>query len=94
MKLQIAITLAALAIGGSAFAQEPAGGGRPAPTPEMQAARQAMRQACAADMKTLCDGKEGREAMMCMRDNAEKVSQPCKDAMMKMRSARQAPPAG
>ena len=96
MKLQIAITLAALAIGGSAFAQEPAGGGggRPVPTPEMQAARQAMRQACAADMKTLCDGKEGRDAMMCMRDNAEKVSQPCKDAMMKMRSARQAPPAG
>ena len=95
MKLQIAIILAALAIGGSAFAQEPAaGGGRAAPTPEMQAARQAMRQACAADAKILCDGKEGREAMMCMRDNAEKVSQPCKDAMMKMRAARQAPPAG
>lgn len=99
MKLQIAITLAALAIGGAAFAQEPAGGGgpggggRPAPSPEMQAARQAMRQACATDMKTLCDGKEGREAMMCMRDNAEKVSQPCKDAMMKMRAARQPPPA-
>ncbi|WP_372786718.1 hypothetical protein [Phenylobacterium sp.] len=95
MKLQIAITLAALAIGGSAFAQEPAGGGgRPPQTPEMQAARQAMRQACAADMKTLCDGKQGREEMMCMRDNAEKVSSPCKDAMMKMRAARQAPPAG
>ena len=48
MKLQIAITLAALALGGSAFAQEPAGGGRPAPTPELQAARQALRTACAA----------------------------------------------
>jgi len=95
MKLQIAAALAALSIAGVALAQEPpAGGGdRPAPSPEMMAARQAMRQACAADMKTLCDGKQGREAMMCMRDNAEKVSQPCKDAMMKMRAARQ-PPAG
>jgi hypothetical protein len=54
----------------------------------MQAARQAMRQACAADMKTLCDGKEGREAMMCMRDAGDKVSAPCKDAMAKMMAAR------
>ena len=92
MKLRIAITLAALAVAGSAFAQPPAGGGS-APSPEMQAARQAMRQACAADMKTLCDGKEGREAMMCMRENAEKVSPPCKDAMTKMMAARR-PPAG
>jgi hypothetical protein len=57
----------------------------------MMAARQAMREACAADMKTMCQGKEGREAMMCMmRDNADKASQPCKDAMAKMRAARQA----
>ena len=91
MKLQIAATLAALAMAGSAFAQPPEG--RPAPSPEMQAARHAMREACAADMKTLCDGKMGREAMMCMRDNAEKTSQPCKDAMAKMMAARK-PPAG
>jgi hypothetical protein len=91
MKLRIAITLAALAMAGSAFAQPPAGGA-PA-SPEMQAARQAMRQACAADMKTLCDGKEGREAMMCLRDSADKVSAPCKDAMAKMMAARR-PPAG
>jgi uncharacterized membrane protein len=91
MKLRIALTLAALACAGSAFAQPPAGGG--APSPEMQAARQAMRQACAADMKTLCDGKEGREAMMCMRDAGDKLSAPCKDAMSKMMAARR-PPAG
>jgi len=96
MKLRIALTLAALAAAGSAFAQQPPSGpGGSPPTPEMQAARQAMRQACAADVKTLCEGKEGREAMMCLRDNVEKVSAPCKDAMMKMRAARQAaPPAG
>jgi hypothetical protein len=89
MKLQIAAALTALAIAGAALAQPPAGA--PAPSPEMQAARQAMTQACAADQKTLCGDKAGREAMMClMRDNADKVSQPCKDAMAKMRAARQA----
>lgn len=96
MKLQIATTLAALAIAGSAFAQPPAGGGGGGggpPSPEMQAARQAMRQACAADMKTLCEGKEGREAMMCLRDNGDKVSAPCKDATAKMMALRK-PPAG
>ena len=82
MKLRITLTLAALAVAGSALAQPPA------PSPEMQAARQAMRQACAADMKTLCDGKEGREMMMCMRDAGDKVSAPCKDAMAKMMAAR------
>ena len=90
MKLRIAVTLAALAVAGSAFAQPPAGGGQ-SPSPEMQAARQAMMQACAADMKTNCDGKQGREMMMCMRDAGDKVSAPCKDAMAKMMAARRAP---
>jgi uncharacterized membrane protein len=86
MKFKIALTLAALSVAGSAFAQPPAGG--QTPSPEMAAARQALREACAADMKTLCDGKEGRDAMMCIRDNADKVSAPCKDAMAKMMAAR------
>ena len=94
MKLRIAITLAARARAGSAFAQPPGGGGGP-PSPEMQAARKAMMESCAADQKTLCGDKTGREAMMClMRDNADKVSAPCKDAMAKMRAARQAGGAG
>jgi len=88
MKFKIALTLAAFAVAGSALAQPPA------PTPEMQAARQAMRQACAADMKTLCDGKEGREMMQCMRQSQDKLSAPCKDAMSKMRPAGPPPPAG
>jgi hypothetical protein len=91
MKLRIALTLAALAVAGSAIAQPPGGG--QAPSPEMQAARQAMMQACSADQKTLCDGKQGREMMQCMRDSADKLSTPCKDAMTKMRAARQATPA-
>jgi len=92
MKLKIALTLAAFAVSGAAFAQAPGGG--QAPSPEAQAARQAMMQACAADFKTLCDGKEGREAFMCLRQaDPAKVSQGCKDAVAKM-PARPAPPAG
>jgi hypothetical protein len=94
MKLSILVSLAALAVSGSAFAQEPAPGGGAGPSPEMMAARQAMRAACAADMKTLCDGKQGREMMMCMRENADKVSAPCKDAMAKMPRRGPPPPAG
>ena len=88
--LRAMILAGAMAAATSAFAQPPAGGGPPQMTPEMQAAREAMMKACAADMKTLCEGKQGREAMMCMRDNGEKLSDGCKDAMAKMRAARQA----
>ena len=87
MKLRITLALAALAVAGAAAAQPPA------PSPEMQAARQAMMQACSSDMKTLCDGKQGREMMQCMRGSMDKVSAPCKDAMSKM-PQRPPPPAG
>jgi hypothetical protein len=79
MKLVSLVLCASLL--GAAVAQAQA----PAPSPEQQAAREAMRKACADDMKTLCSGKEGREMGQCMRENAEKVSAPCKDAMAKMR---------
>jgi multidrug efflux system membrane fusion protein len=65
-------------------AQGGEGGGGFQPSPEMQAARQAMRQACGADMQRLCAGQEGREAFMCLRQNADKASAACKDAMAKM----------
>ena len=86
-KLKLLIVAGVMAAAGSAFAQQ---GDRPAPSPEMQAAISNMRQACAADMKTLCDGKEGREAMMCLRQSADKASDGCKDAMAKVQAARQA----
>nr|MEA2798691.1 rane fusion protein multidrug efflux system [Phenylobacterium sp.] len=69
------------------------GGGGAAPSPEMAAARQAMMQACGADMQKLCPGQQGREAMMCLRQNTEKASGACKDAMAKM-PRRPQPPAG
>ena len=56
----------------------------PAPSPEMQAAREAVRKSCANDSKTYCGDKKGREAMQCLRENSDKVSADCKDALSKM----------
>ena len=64
------------------------GGGGFQPSPEMQAARDAMRKACDADMKKLCPGQEGREAFMCLRQNEDKQSAACKAAQAKMRALR------
>jgi multidrug efflux system membrane fusion protein len=61
----------------------PQGGGF-TPSPEMRAARQALRQACEGDLQKLCPGLEGREAFMCMRERADQASQACRDAMAKM----------
>jgi cytochrome c556 len=77
MKLGILAAVALFAASGSALAQQ-------GPSPEMQAAREAMMKACAADAKTLCDGKTGRDLNMCLRQNTDKASAPCKDAMSKM----------
>ena len=104
MNLKTLMVAAALAAAGASavLAQDtpPAGGpgggpsgGMGGPSPEMRAARQAMIQACSADAKTLCEGKQGHEMMMCMRGNADKVSQPCKDAMAKMPHRGPPPPA-
>ena len=60
------------------------GGGGFTPSPEMQAARQAVRQACGADIQKLCAGAEGREAMMCLRQNADQLSAGCKAAVAKL----------
>ena len=57
--------------------------------PEVQAARDARDKACAADSKKLCPGLEGREASMCLRQNADKTSKACQDASAKMRSLMQ-----
>ena len=65
------------------------GGGRAG----MQAARKAMMLACKADATSLCAGKEGREVVMCLRENADKLSAGCKAAMAKM-PHRQRPAGG
>ncbi len=90
MRSILLIVAAATFAAGAAFAQEGGGGG--GPSPEMRALFQAVRDTCAADAKTYCDGKTGREMMMCLRENAEKVSAPCKEAMSKLPARR--PPSG
>ncbi len=61
-----------------------ASGGGYAPSPEMQAAREAMHKACDPDMKKVCPGQEGREAFMCLRDNASKATKACQAVLDKM----------
>jgi len=60
------------------------GGGGFTPTPEMLAAREAMKKACANDNAKVCPGLEGRELFMCMRQNDDKLSGGCKAAMAKL----------
>ncbi|HTV79483.1 MAG TPA: hypothetical protein VMF03_14605 [Steroidobacteraceae bacterium] len=89
MKLHTLVLLGAALAAPSVFAQAP-----PAPSPDMQAAREAVTKACASDSSSLCSGKEGREMFACLRQNSDKLSQGCKDAMAKMpRRPPQAPPA-
>ncbi|WP_293371513.1 efflux RND transporter periplasmic adaptor subunit [Phenylobacterium sp.] len=61
-----------------------AGGGGFTPSPEMQAAREAMHKACDPDTKKLCPGQEGREAFNCLRENSAKASKACQAALAKM----------
>jgi len=79
MKRATMILVSALLAAATAAQAQP-----PAPSPEVQAARDAMRKACAEDSKTLCGDKQGREMMQCMRANADKLSAGCKDAMAKL----------
>jgi hypothetical protein len=59
-------------------------------TTDLRSAQREARQACAADLRSFCDGKRGRERGDCLRDNQEKFSSACRDAMRDLRSVRQA----
>jgi hypothetical protein len=85
MKRSSLVVLAALLVSLGAQAQAPA------PSPEVQAARDAVRKNCAADMQKLCSGKTGRDAMTCLRSNSDQASPDCKDALAKL---PQRPPGG
>ena len=65
-------------------------GPQQARTSDHRSDRREVRQACAADLRSFCDGKSGRERRNCVRDNQDKFSSACRDAMRDMRSARQA----
>src|SRR5215207_6386127 len=57
---------------------------------DLRSAQREVRQACAADLRSFCDGKRGRERRECLSDNQDKFSSDCRDAMRDLRSARQA----
>jgi multidrug efflux system membrane fusion protein len=82
--------------GGGGYAGAGGGGGAQGGggSPEMAAARQAAMQACGADMTKLCPGQQGREAFMCLRQNTDKASAACKDALAKMPHRQPSPDGG
>ena len=86
MKLHTFVLLAAAMAAPSVFAQAP-----PAPSPEVQAARDAVTKSCANE--AACTGKTGREMFQCLRANTDKLSAGCKDALSKLPRARRAGPA-
>ena len=67
-------------------------GPRTPPSPQMLAARRAMRQACAGDIKSFCaDVEAGRGGIMrCLRGHAAQLSPACASAGQAMREARHA----
>lgn len=86
MKLAL-LALAAAAIAAPAYAQD----APPAQSPAMQEARAKVRDACMADMQTLCaSATDMRGRMQCMMQNQDKVSDGCKSAMAALMAARQA----
>lgn len=54
----------------------------------------ALRQACAADVKTLCPGIQpgGGRLKQCLRENAAKLSPGCRGALKEARAAKAAAP--
>lgn len=92
MKLAMITFAAAALMAGAALAQQGGGGGGGGggPSPEMRALFQNVRTACADDMAKLCGDKtDRREQFMCLRQNADKASPACKDAMSKLPPPRQ-----
>ncbi len=77
---------ASMLAGAAVFAQDQA------PPSDFRAAVQAVRQACDSDTKQYCADKQGREVFACLRQNSDKLSQGCKDAMAKLPQRRPAGP--
>lgn len=85
---RVLVTAAAMLAAPFVLAQAPSGG----PSPEMQAAIQAVRSACQNDVKQYCSDKQGRAVFQCLRENTDKVSGDCKDALGKLPARRPPPP--
>ncbi len=56
----------------------------PAPSPEIVAARAEVGKSCEMEVKMMCQGKEGREAMVCLNAMPDHLGASCKAAMEKL----------
>jgi hypothetical protein len=63
---------------------------QPKATPEVRAARKAVREACMEDVHTLCAGSQpgGGKVMMCLKSHKDQVSAGCKTAFEHLRDVR------
>ena len=61
---------------------------RQAGNTEVRSEAREMRQACAADLRTHCGDKRGRERGQCQRDNLDKFSEACRTALSDLQRAR------
>lgn len=77
--MRAALVLVFAAIAGTAFSQNLS-----------RAQMQALRNACAADVKAVCPGVQpgGGRILACIKANPDKISQPCMDALMTARAAQ------
>ena len=80
MKLRITFCAAALVLSAGALAADQ-------PNPAVAAAR----TACAADIQSMCSDKQGGQVFACLRQNNDKLSSDCKDAMAKLPARRPNP---
>jgi len=86
MKRSVILMLASLAaVAAVANAQTPS---RPGAPP----VRESVRKACANDAQTLCAGKQERERSLCLVNNLERLSPPCRDALSQPTASPRPPP--
>ncbi len=77
MRLTSLVLIGALAVGIHAQAQTttaPAGGAK---------GQEAVHPACREAVQRLCAGKQGQDAVNCLKSNAEKLPPKCKEAVSK-----------
>jgi hypothetical protein len=74
----------------SSLSQVPVVSSSPQVTPELKAARKAMRQACMQDVRSLCADQQpgGGKIMMCLKSHKDQVSDGCKAAFQHLRDVR------
>lgn len=74
----------------SNLSQVPVVSSPPEASPEVKAARKAVRQACMEDVHTLCAGDQpgGGKLMMCLKSHKDQVSAGCKAAFEHLRDMR------